>query len=313
MSKTFWRLCVALPAAAVLLGALAMPVFFSLPARAQRQDDVEYNGKVYCTVMFPIFLEYPGTVEKVLVTPGDQVAAGQVLARWRLKDEAALSILNYLDMGRITTTEISLTKNGNDLLALREEYAAAKRLSAAQVGSTDRLGYMQQNLELLRKQKALLERQLESDKRDLLMRRKVVQDKLGVAVEGNGIPEYGELRSPQVGEVLLIDPNLREGMLLTGPINAVTLARTNPMEVRTQVFEAEIPRLEVGGKAVVKVVSLEERTYDGVISLIDRSPGSMAVESPSYYNVHVEIPNNDGKLRPGFKVLVRFVSESKAQ
>ncbi len=316
MIKRPWRLCAALLAKAVLLGVLSLAAsYFPAPAPAvAAQDDVEYNGKLYCTVMFPLSLDYPGTIEKVLVAPGDQVKAGQVLARYRLKDEAALGILGYLDMGRVTATELSIAGNDEDALKIREEYAAARRLSAAQIGSAEHLNRLQQNLELLRKQKALLERRLESDKRDLLMRRKVIKDKLGVAVEGNNIPEYGELRSPQAGEALLIDPSLREGMLLHGPLHsAVTLARTNPMEVRTQVFESEIPRLKVGGKAVVRVVSLDERKYDGVITRIDRSPGSMSVESPSYYNVHVEIANDDGKLRPGFKALVRFVPESKGQ
>jgi multidrug efflux pump subunit AcrA (membrane-fusion protein) len=309
MLKMPRRLWSALLVKAALLGTLAL---YALAPRAHAAENLEYNGKLYCPVEYTLHVEYPGVVEEVLATPGDRVREGQVLARYRLKPDAALSILGYLDRERIRATESTLMNSTISILEQEEEYAAARRLSSVQMGSAERLGRLRKTLNLTRQQKVLTENKLKDDKESFRLRQAVIKEKLGVAVEEDATPEFGELLSPKAGEVLLMDPSLREGMVLHGPLMyAVTLAGTNPMEVRTQVYEAEIPSLRLDGKAEVKVMSLDERVYEGRITFIDHSPGAIAVETPSYYTVRLEIPNDDGALRPGFKVVVRFVQDKE--
>lgn len=260
--------------------------------------------------MYSIPLEYSGTVEEVLIRPGDKVVEGQVLARYRLKDESALAIMDYLDMSRtIFNTELSLINTEKEALDIREQYDTARRLSAAQMGSTEHLKRLQSTLTLLRGQKELLQQRLDADRKNLQVRQAAVARKLGVPVEVGAIPEHGELQTPLAGEVMLVDADLRAGMLVDALPAAVTVAQTNPMEVRTRVFEAEVPGLRVGGKAQVEVVSLDGRKYEGTITHIDRSSDDMHVDRPSYYGVRVSIPNDDGRLRPGFKTVVIFASE----
>ena len=309
MLKTPRRLWPALLTRVALVGTFAV---YALAPRALAAEDLEYNGKLYCPVVYTLHVEYPGVVEKVLATAGDQVREGQVLARYRLKPDAALSILGYLNRERVRATGAALMNFTISILAQKEEYAAARRLSSIQMGSAERLGRLRKNLDLTRRQKALTEERLKDDKEDYRLRQEGIREKLGVAVDEGATPEFGELLSPRAGEVLLMDPSLREGMVLHWPLmNAVTLAKTNPMEVRTQVFEAEIPSLRMGGKAEVKVISLDERVYEGRITFIDHSPGAIAVETPSYYTVRLEIPNDDGALRPGFKAVVRFAQDKE--
>ena len=292
---------------ALLPGTLALSF---LVQGAVAAENVEYNGKLFCPVVYTLHVEYASVVEQVPAAPGDQVQEGQMLVRYRLKPDAALGILAYLDRSRVRNTENALMEFARNALVLEEEYAAARRRSTVQMESAKRLERLRKNLELFRKQHLLTEERLKGDREDQRLRQNVIREKLGVTVEEGTAPEFGVLRSPLAGEVLLIDPALREGMILHGPLwNAVTLAKVNPMEVRTQVYEAEIPSLRVGGKAEVKVMSLDERVYEGRITFIAHSPGAIAVETPSYYTVRLEVSNDDGALRPGFKAMVKFVQE----
>ena len=301
------------PAAkSLLLGCVITLWALCQPAVAE-EDDAGHVGKLFCPVEYSIPLEYAGTIEEVLVAPGDKVRAGQVLARYRLKDETVLNILAYLDLQRtIRSTEIDIDRTEREALAVKEGYEAARRLSAAQMGSAERLNRLKKTLDLLQRQKKLLAQGMEADKKALAVRREVVKRKLGKAVEDMDVPGYGELISPLAGEVLFVNPFLRKGMILDGLPAAVTVGQTNPMEVRTRVFESDIPGLRIGGKAKVNVLSLDNRVYDGVITSIDRRPEDTAVDRPSYYGVRVEIPNADGKLRAGFKATADFTPEKGA-
>lgn len=306
------RRVAAISVARLLLGCAI--AFWALCRPAVAEDgEAGHTGKLFCPVLYSVALEYAGAIEDVLVAPGDTVQAGQVLARYRLKDETVLEILTYLGLQQtILNTQVAISKTEKEALSIKEEYEGARRLSAAQMGSAERLNRLKKTLDQLQKQKTLLAQGMEMDKKALQARRAIVKRKLGKAVEGSDVPEHGELISPLAGEVLFVSPSLRKGMILTSLPAAVTVGRTNPMEVRTRVFESDVPGLRIGGKAKVKILSLDNRAYDGVITSIDRSPEDTAVDRPSYYGVRVEIPNADGKLRAGFKATVDFVPEKGA-
>jgi multidrug efflux pump subunit AcrA (membrane-fusion protein) len=295
--------------AAFLIPVLLFALLAAAPRRARAFDeDAGHNGKIFATVMYNVPLEYAGTVTEVLVRPGDKVKEGQALIRFKLKDESVLAILQYLALDRtIINTQISLADNEIRITDLNKEYESAKRLSAAHMGSADLLKALKHNVEQLRVKSRLLTGLMKIDRNELDNRLAIVARKLGAPLKNGVVPEYGELLSPMEGEVLLVDPSLRAESIVPALPAAVTLGRTNPMEVRTRVFEAEIPGLRIGGKASVQVVSLEG-VHDGVVSHIDRYPDDMNVDRPSYYNVRIEIPNDDGKLRPGFKTVVKFVA-----
>ena len=312
MKSTPLRRVAAVSAVRLLLGCAVALWAFCQPAVAE-DSEAGHTGKLFCPVEYSIALEYAGTIEEVLVAPGDKVRAGQALARYRLKDETVLEILTYLELQQaILNTQVEISKTEKEILSVKEEYEGARRLSAAQMGSAERLNRLKKTLDQLQRQKTLRTQGMEIDKKALQAKRAIVKRKLGKAVEGSDVPEYGELISPLAGEVLFVSPLLRKGMILNSLPVAVTVGQTDPMEVRTRVFESDVPGLRIGGKAKVTVLSLDNRAYDGVITSIDRRPEDTAVDRPSYYGVRVEVPNADGKLRAGFKTTVDFVPEKGA-
>ncbi|MDL2280026.1 efflux RND transporter periplasmic adaptor subunit [Desulfovibrio sp. OttesenSCG-928-G11] len=299
------------PAAALFLALLAGCAFCPAPALADAED-AGHNGKVYCPLIFYESMHYAGLVEEVMVAPGDKVEAGQALARYRLKDESALEIFEYLDENELLQTPFSsLADTSIKLFTQAEELTAAKRLSGAGMGSGERLKRLQESVAILREYRDLLKTRLTLNKKIYGHRKIVVNRKLGHVPESGEVPEFGYIRSRAGGEVLVVHSDLRPDMLLDdGLEEAITLGRTNPMEVQTKVFEGDVAGLEIGGKAKVKIMSLKEREYDGVITYINRSSEDMDPDRPSYYALRLTIPNDDGELRAGFKAIVHFVRDN---
>lgn len=298
------------PAAAIFLALLAGWVLYPCPALADAED-AGHNGKVYCPLLFHENMHYAGLVEEVLVAPGDKVEAGQALARYRLKDEPALEIFEYLDENELLQTPFNnLSDTSIKLFTQAEELTAAKRLSGAGMGSGDRLKRLQESVAILREYRDLLKTRLALTKKIHEQRKIVVNRKLGHLPASGEVPEFGYIRSRASGEVLAVHSDLRPDMLLDeGLVEAVTLGRTNPMEVQTRVFEGDVAGLEIGGKAKVTILSLKDREYEGVITYINRRSDDMDPDKPSYYALRLTIPNDDGELRAGFKAIVHFVRD----
>jgi multidrug efflux pump subunit AcrA (membrane-fusion protein) len=289
----------------------ALLILVPLPAQAF-DEDAGHNGKIFATMIYNVPLEYAGTVTEMLIRPGDKVKEGQPLIRFKLKDEAILEIMQYLSLRKtIINTQVNVVDNEIRITDLEKEYASAKRLSAARMGSDDLFKTLKHNVKQVRDKSHLLTELLRIYKNELGSRIAIVERKLGLPFkEGCTVPAHGELLCPMEGEVLLVASSLRAGGIVSAMSKAVTIGCTNPVEVRTRVFEAEIPNLRVGGKAIVQVVARDD-VYTGVVSHIDRYPDDMNVDHPSYYNVRIELPNEDGILRLGFKAVVKFISEDK--
>ncbi|MDL2216983.1 HlyD family efflux transporter periplasmic adaptor subunit [Desulfovibrio sp. OttesenSCG-928-M14] len=293
----------------LLSAVLLFPCFL-----ARADEDAGHNGKVYCPLTFDLHMEYVGTIEDVYVVPGDRVEKGQVLARYLLRDDSIMDISTYLDLNRaIYGYHQSLTDNNVKLYSLEEEYTVSRRLSGAQMGSAERQQSLRKQVEILRKHSEVLSERIAQEEKHFQQRQQTVKRRLGVELDFGEVPEYGIIESTVAGEVLTVHPALRKGMILTTLHSAITLGQTNPMEVRTRVFEADIPHIKVGGKARVIILSLDEREYEGIITSISRSSSDMDVDRPSYYAVRLDIPNDNGELRAGFKAVVHFVKDSNVQ
>ena len=309
--------CAARPArdcARLLLAALFAAVLLAPCFSARADEDAGHNGKVYCPLTFDLNMEYTGTIEEVYVVPGDRVAEGQALARYRLRDDSVMDIAGYLDLNRaIYGYHQSLTDNNVRLYSLEEEYTASRRLSAAQMGSAERQLSLRKRVEILRKHGEVLTERIALEESLFKQRQQTVKRRLGVQLDFGEMPEFGIIESTVAGEVLTVHPSLRKGMILTPLDSVITLGQTNPMEVRTRVFEADIPHIKVGGKARVTILSLDEREYEGLITSISRSSSDMDVDRPSYYAVRLDIPNDDGLLRAGFKAVVHFVKDANVR
>jgi Cu(I)/Ag(I) efflux system membrane fusion protein len=113
-------------------------------------------------------------------------------------------------------------------------------------------------------------------------------------LEQTGKPrEYMTLRSPVTGTVLAKDVLERE--YVTPGKELYDLADLSTVWVQAKVYEYELPHIELGKAASVTVPALPGREFLGKVVFIK----PIVEEATRTVEVRVELPNRDGKLRPG--------------
>jgi multidrug efflux pump subunit AcrA (membrane-fusion protein) len=76
----------------------------------------------------------------------------------------------------------------------------------------------------------------------------------------------------------------------------VVLVRDNPLRLRLEVPEADAGRVEVGQEVLVTVASAPGKPFRGVVKRVGASVKQQSRALP----VEAEVPNDDGRLKPGF-------------
>jgi Cu(I)/Ag(I) efflux system membrane fusion protein len=113
-------------------------------------------------------------------------------------------------------------------------------------------------------------------------------------LEQTGKPrEYMTLRSPVNGTVLAKD--VLEGEYVTPGKELYDLADLSTVWVQAKVYEYELPHIELGKAATVTVAALPGREFPGRVVFIKPT----VEEATRTVEVRVELPNRDGKLKPG--------------
>jgi multidrug efflux pump subunit AcrA (membrane-fusion protein) len=283
----------------VLLTFAAGPAFGQEPT---------HNGKLFCPVVRWAPLHFPGVVQELLVTPGAQVRQGDVLVRYVLKEETALTLQNEVSAGaRTHDLHLRLLEIERELLEIGDKLTASRRLSDARLGPEDTAKRLSAGVDLLNRQKLLLTTLIQEKEAAFRSRVVELEHQLGSAVDKGKLPTIFSLKAPITGRVLLVDKGLRPGNAFLPTPNAVSVGSMDPMLIRSLVFEGEVAGLRVGGKARVSVPSLGGKEVEAVIVHIDQSPQELALDRPTYYGVELKVPNPDAALRQGFKCILTFL------
>lgn len=82
----------------------------------------------------------------------------------------------------------------------------------------------------------------------------------------------------------------------------VTVVQDDPLRLRLDVPESDLPRVGVGSRVVISVAAYPGRTFEGVVKRIGASVRAQSRTLP----VEAEVPNDDGALRPGFFARARI-------
>lgn len=104
---------------------------------------------------------------------------------------------------------------------------------------------------------------------------------------------YLTLRSPIAGTVL--KKNAFEDQYVTSATELYVVANLSTVWVQAKVYEYELPHVELGRQATVSLPALPDRQLTGEVVFIEPT-----VEEPARtVQVRVELPNRDGRLKPG--------------
>lgn len=106
------------------------------------------------------------------------------------------------------------------------------------------------------------------------------------------------VRAPVSGVVLTPRPEERVGARLEAGDVAVTLGRTDTLELEFGVPQREINRVAVGHRVRLRVDAIPQRTFEGNVTSLGELPADTS-GAQVLFPVRARVPNPEGLLKPG--------------
>jgi len=264
----------------------AAPSFVTEPVtKGNLTLTVTANGTLQPTRLVSIGSELSGTVLRVLVDVNDQVKKGQVLVELdtaKLTDQVTRSRAAVAGAQAQLAQADATARETRASLARLEEVA---RLSGGQVPSAAELDTARAGLERAVATQASARANLDSTKASL-------------ATDETNLSK-ASIRSPIDGTVLTrsVDP----GNAVAASLQAVTLFTIaedlRKLQLRVNVDEADVGRVNVGQKASFTVSAFAARRFPASITRV--SYGSTITDNVVTYVTQMDVNNADLSLRPG--------------
>jgi multidrug efflux pump subunit AcrA (membrane-fusion protein) len=277
----------------------------STPAAGKAQtSEIEFMGKFSCPVKRRVDLEFEGVITSLKVHAGQQVKAGQVLARYRLTPEAVMQLRRRLSPPQVGNLEVKLAEVENSYSQARAKYREVAQLAAQKLASPQALAQTEKEEKLLLQQRQAVQSQLRQERELGREDRQILKEQLGSSLSSVHLPKEGVLRAPINGYVLEVNPDLREGAKLEAKATAFQVGVMDPLVVKAQVHEMESLKVAVGDLGEISPESLPGQKFEARVSRLSWLPLKTGLEQPSYYEVEFSVPNPDLTLKDGMKVRI---------
>jgi RND family efflux transporter MFP subunit len=262
----------------------------SLPGMLQPKEEVMVTSKV------------SGTVEKIPVDIGSKVKKGDTLCKidhtvFQLQYEKAVTAL---DLERLKSEKAEKGLNIAQIKFdnLEKNYFRIKALFQNQAVSQSEMDNMETQYQMERELLDLAKNDYNMTKGLLALS----QNDVKLARENLN---YTHITAPISGEVSMKDifagENISPGKPIFGVINTVE------MYVESGVSEKDIGMISSGQKVLVRVNSLGDNLFEGVITHVGPRPDTMA----KTYPIKVLVTNEDSVLKAGMFAAVEIVIESR--
>jgi HlyD family secretion protein len=287
---------------------LILLVLAQIPAaRAFAAENAVLSGKLYCPVTRSVPMPFTGIVRNVEVAPGKRVKKDDILLRYVLEERAAEELEKELAWGaRTEELQGQVVDLERQVLAMRADVETSRRLVSSKLSSRNALQQQEETLDALKRRIGLLRESIRKQEQVYKIRREQLAESFKQPFKGDVPPKELFITSPMDGFVLSVAENAQAGALIPANTALGEIGSMDTMQVRVQVFENEAVKLKVGDSAVVRIPSLQDREYAGKITQIAWTPRVLQPDSPSFYDVRLEVRNEDLALKQGFKALVRF-------
>jgi HlyD family secretion protein len=282
-------------ATALIVGAFALWLWWSsgsgqnLPVYTTqaivRSDvivQVTATGTVEPTDKVEISSELSGTVRSVEADFNDLVTTGQILARL---DTDKLEANVELARASLTASQARMAEATATLNETRDNYERAVMLEKKQVTTLE--GLLRAKAAYDRAQAAL--KSAEADIRVSEANLKINEANLAKACICSSIDGVVLERNVEVGQIVASS--------LQAPVLFTLAADLKNMELRVDIDEADIGKVQVGNQAVFTVEAYQGRTFPAVISELRFAPKT--VDGVVTYEAILSIDNAELLLRPG--------------
>lgn len=300
-------LIVALLAAAPVLGkAKEAEIPAPAPVVPALDPEINFNGKVFCSLKRRVDLPFKSIITEVLVRSGERVEAGQILAKFRLAPEAKVQIRQRLSPPQILDTEIRLAEMERGLVPLQAKQRELTKLLQQKLAPPQGLEQVNQDLRLVHRERAALQTRLRQDRQSAQDDQAILTRQLGTVISSGKIPQEAALLAPIAGNIIWVSPEFQVGAELAPSPGVFQVGVMNPMLVRAQAFEIEALQIKPGETAEVTLESLPGQNFQGEVSRISWSSLTPGLEQPAYYEVELKVPNPEMLLKDGLKAHIVF-------
>lgn len=305
--------------------AVAVSAAWYLTRRPSANDDnLRISGNIETTEV-EVSFEIPGRVTERLVSEGESVEAGQLVARLEATDlghevemrqaelGAASALLAELEAGsrpeEIGQAEAALARARADASRAEAEYARQKDLFAKDIISSREFeaaeaGYRMSSAQVdeVSQRLVMLER---GPRREQIeqARQRVKQAREALAIAKTRL-SYATLMAPLSGVVLADNAEPGERVAAGTPI--VTVGELSAVWLRGYIDETNLGRVKVGQNVRVTSDTYPGKVYDGRVSFIASeaqfTPKSVQTTKERVklvYRIKVDIPNPSMELKPG--------------
>jgi multidrug efflux pump subunit AcrA (membrane-fusion protein) len=314
--------------------AEATEVGIGRPERQTLRVTVEQPGQIEGFEQAPLYAKVAGYVQKICADIGDRVTAGQVLAELSVPElqeelhqkEAAVAPAQaeVTDAERALAAAEASLKKAEAALNLAEagqiradasyarwqsEYDRVRRLlprGAVDESTADQTRDQLKSAEAARDESRALRDRAASTVKVNEARRRVAEADRRYTV---ALLEYTQVRAPFDGVVTrrpvdvghLVQPS-------AGPASGTPLfvvVRTDPVRIFVDVPEADAVFIHDGTPARVGVQALSEQEFEGRV----RRSSWVLDNQARTLRVQIDLPNPDGRLRPGMYATARLATE----
>jgi macrolide-specific efflux system membrane fusion protein len=286
-----------------LIAVLALGGSFLLAPAAYGADQT-FTGKLVCYLKRPVLLPVAADIISLNVQPGQKVKEGEILGRYRLIPEALQTLRQRLLPSQIYDLRARMAEIDKGLTTLENKKNTLIQLAKQNLAPPQSLTQINEDIQALRKQRAAMADGLGQAERTRQDEEALLRKQLGVPFTSGHIPREGVLVAPIDGHVLWLHPDLRQGAQLNGGTPVMMIGVMNPMLLRAQVFESEIPKIKVGEEAAITLESLPGRKFTARVSRLPWAPPVLSLEHPTFYDVEFKVANPDLILREGMKATV---------
>jgi len=285
-------------------GAQPAPATQAAAPTASGEPEIIFNGKLFCSLKRRIDMPLKGVIASLRVQSGQRVAAGEVLATYSLAPEARMSLEQRLSPPQIADLESKLLEYDRSLGPMKAKQKELTLLVEKKLAPAQSLAAVNRDVEILEQETKLLQERLQQARQMAQQDREILGDLLGGSLKSGRVPREVGLTSPINGNVIWVNPEIREGAEL-GPLPAAfQVGVMDPMLVRAQAFEIEALQIKVGDLAEMTLDALPGRKFQARVSRISWSSTTTGVEQPTYYEVELEVPNPDLVLKEGLKARI---------
>ncbi len=273
-------------------------------------SDDWFQGKVVCSLKRTVIMPLKGTIHRLMVQGGQPVSKGDVLATYRISNEMLPGLKRRVAAVQVKDLELGLSEVEKNLTLLNGKRRELLELVKMDLGPAQALKQVEAEIKAAERQRAALVQKLRIETEAVRDDLDALREQLGGSLEAIASNQPVSLLAPISGQVIWINPEVREDAELPPGAGLFVVGVMDPMLMRAQVHEMEAVHVSVGDKAQVTFESLPERVFEGRISRLAWAPLTPALEQPTYYELELSLPNPGLMLREGMKGHVALPSSA---